>query len=62
MGASSSRSRRISRLTALTLKFSVMLSKRSAAFHLAEAVIEQRHYLALAEQNLNNNKYPRRGE
>ena len=33
----------------------------SLSKHLAEAVIEQRHYLALAEQNLNNNNTPSRG-
>ena len=31
-----------------------MLSKRSAAFHLAEALLEKRYYLALAKKNLNN--------
>ena len=31
------------------------------AFHLAEALIEKRHYLALAAQSLNNNNNPAAG-
>ena len=39
-----------------------MLSKRSAAFHLAEALFDYGTNITLAEQNLNNSKRPRRGE
>ena len=46
----------------MTHSFPVMLSKRSASKHLAEALLDYRIVYTLAEQNLNKSKNPAVGE